>query len=110
MTQATVVAGDRAVGAYGITLVSADAFAAGPASLPDPTADDADWIAHGSFAVVSPVAAVVSQNQFAEIHIDNDSMRKVRENNSVLALIIRATTLDDPISIFISGRTLFILR
>jgi len=108
--QATAVVGDRAVGQWGIGLFAADAFTAGAASLPDPSADDADWMAHGGFSIVADVAAVISQPRFSEIKISNDSMRKVRENSQTLALIMRATTLNDPIQIFITGRVLFLLR
>jgi len=108
--QATCVAGDRAVGAWGITLVGSDAFAAGTASLPDPSSDDADWIAYGGFNLVTPVTAVINKGQYAQEIIVNNSMRKVRENNQVLMLIVRGTLVDDPISVFISGRTLFLLR
>jgi len=108
--QATAVVGDRVAFAWGIILATADAVGAGATSLPDPNTDDGDWIAHGGSVVVADVAAVISAPRDSKIVIDNNSMRKVRENNSRLMLIIRATLLDDPISVFVSGRTLFLLR
>jgi len=108
--QATAVVGDSAFGAWGIVLVGSDAFIAGPASLPNPAADDADWIAHGSFSTVAEIAAVVSAPRNSEVVINNDSMRKVRENNQKLLIILRATVLQDPVTINISGRVLFLLR
>ena len=107
--QATAVIGDRVVAPWGIAIVGADARVAGGVSLPDPSADDADWIAHGSMNVVADAAAVISRPRNGHITISNNSMRKMRENNSSLVLLHRATLLDDPISIFFSGRVLFLL-
>ena len=107
--QATAVVGDRVQGSFGISLVSRDAFGIGGTSLPDPSADNADWIAHGAFSVVADVAAVFSRPRNGQWLIENNSMRKMRENNSILCLSFRATLLDDPISIGTSGRTLFLL-
>ena len=108
--QATAVVGDRVACQWGIILASIDAVGQGASALPDPTEDDADWMAHGSFMVVADVAAVISRPRDGVVTIDNNSMRKVRENNMRLELIVRATTLEDPISIFVSGRILYLLR
>ncbi len=107
--QATAVVGDRAVAGWGIIVASQQAFDAGAASLPDPVADDADWMAHGSFNVTSDVAAAISRPRDGEFEIRNDSMRKMREANKALVLKFRPSLIDDPISIFISGRVLFLL-
>jgi len=108
--QATAVVGDSAFGAWGIALVGLDAFVAGPASMPNPAVDDADWIAHGSFSTVADAAAVVSSPRNSLVVVDNNSMRKVRENSQVLALIMRGTVIQDPVTVNISGRVLFLLR
>jgi len=107
--QATAVVGDAAIGSYGIMWVPQEAFNTGAAQLPSPDTDSADWMAHGAYHVVADVAAVISMPRFGHNFIKNDSMRKQRENHSVLALIIMATTLNDPISIGVHGRTLFLL-
>ena len=107
--QATAVVGDRVTGAWGISLVSRDAFGIGGTSLPDPSDDNADWIAHGAFSVVADVAAVISRPRNGQWLIKNDSMRRMRENNSVLQMSFRANQVDDPISIAVTGRTLFLL-
>ncbi len=107
--QATAVIGDRSAGQWGIILVSAEAFAAGNLSVPDPTTD-ADWMAHGTWNTVADVAGAISRPRDGRQMVRNDSMRKMNENNKVLVLKFRATVIDDPISIFVAGRTLYLLR
>ena len=43
--------GEAARGAWGIMWASNQAIAAGASSLPNPTQDEADWMAHGAYAV-----------------------------------------------------------
>ena len=104
----TAVVGDRVRMAYGIMWIAQDSFDIGGTSVPDPSTDHVDWIAHGSSEIICDAAAVLSSPRNGLVRIRNDSMRKQRENNSVLALIVRATVLMDPVTIFFSGRTLFI--
>ncbi len=108
--QATAVVGDRSVGAWGIIVITQSAFDAGVASIPDPTFEDGDWMAHGTWNVAADVAGAISRPRDGQIVLKNDSMRKMRQANKVLALKFRPTLIDDPISIFVSGRVLFILR
>ena len=108
--QATAVIGDQYRGSWGIMIVTNDAFAAGAVSVPDPVTDDADWMAHGGFQIVSEVAGATSMPRGSHLEIRNDSMRKMRENNSLLMLKLTGITIEDPLQIFVSGRTLFLLR
>ena len=108
--QATAVVGDRATLSWGIILVSNTAFADGPSAVPNPANTDADWMAYGAVNVVSDVAAVISRPRDGQFLISNDSMRKVRENSATLAMVFRGTLIDDPISVFIAGRVLYLLR
>ncbi len=78
-----------AIGAFGVGLVSAEAFAAGVASIPEPFTDSdwGGWMVIQSFAFRWEVATAVGE-QFASVMIDIDSkaMRKV-EPNSVMAFV-----------------------
>ncbi len=107
--QATAVVGDTFNLHWGITWVSSSAAAAGGVALPDPSDDHADWIAHGQRLVVADVAAVISAPRRGLIEIRNDSMRKQKENDSSLLLICQASVVDDPVTIFLGGRVLFLL-
>ena len=83
-------AGDASTLFLGITFVSQQAFAvAAGAGLPDPAVDNADWMWHDVFTIGSNDTNrwPTSLNGFAGLEINNRSMRKMRENNSVLALI-----------------------
>ncbi len=79
------------VGAYGIGIVSAEAFAAGVASIPEP-ASDADW---GGWMVIEPFSfrtefldstGVVFPSSFT-VNVDSKAMRKV-EPNSVAVVVV----------------------
>ncbi len=107
--QATAVVGDRVAGAWGITVVSNAAFETGAAAISDPTGDDADWMAYGAWSLIADAAAVISRPRDGTIVIKNDSMRKMREANRALVLKLRPSQIDDPISIFVAGRVLFLL-
>jgi len=108
--KSTAVVGDQCRIAWGILVAPNDTIVVGGLSLPSPVTDDADWIAHGGMNVVADVAAVTSRPRFSHFEIRNDSMRKVRENNSGLVLLSEAITIEDPVQIFVSGRVLYLLR
>jgi len=77
------------LGAFGIGLVSGEAFAAGVASIPEPFSD-ADW---GGWMVIQPFAfhfesitqAGVLLGSF-EFEIDSKGMRKVEPNSVMVAV------------------------
>ena len=82
------------LGAFGVGLVSAEAFAAGVASVPEPYTDS-DW---GGWMVLQPFAfrweaATAVGEAFASVTIDIDSkaMRKV-EPNSVMMFVAESIT------------------
>ena len=78
--QATCVAGDQANVFYGVTWATNDAIAAGALSLPEPTTDHSDWIAHGNIHAIADTAGVIQMPRFGQQMLVNDSMRKQREN------------------------------
>jgi len=108
---ATGTANDQVVLSAGIAWVGNDAFAAGAGSLPDPSDDNADWIWHSGIALSFPTTGAGGSPAIPPggFVIDNKSMRKQRENNSTLVLHVRATTLARTVTVFISGRALFLL-
>ena len=96
--------------AAGVTWVNNDALAAGPVSLPSPSDDNADWMWYsaGHFTFENAVAKEAPMNRSGFV-IDNQSMRKQRENNSSLVLIVRGVLTDRTVQVFLSGRALFLL-
>ena len=100
--------GEGGAGAYGIMWASNTAITAGVASIPDPIADDADWMAHGKFTIfVEQTHAHIPRGGIQMI--SNDSMRKQRENNSSLVLVTEASLAVHGMGLGIGGRVLFLL-
>ena len=95
---------------WGVGWFNNDAVAAGAVSLPDPSVDNADWYAHGAYAWHA--SGTGAQNEDAantQVELVSDSMRKQRENNSSLMLIINSVEGDVSVQVFIRGRVLFVL-
>ncbi len=95
---------------YGVTWAGNDAIAAGSLSLPNPVNDNADWYAHGAY--VWHADGTGARNQDAantQVQVFSDSMRKQRENNSSLIMIISSSFQDVAVNINIAGRVLFLL-
>ncbi len=87
---------ERALLAFGIMPVSDDAFAAGAASMPSPSADlDASWMWH-AFASVSSGAFSSEQPQagFMRIEIDGKAMRRLKSNETLALLGAVCTVVD----------------
>ncbi len=100
--------GDRTMIHWGVTWVTQDAFAAGAESMPEPNADNADWMAHGSVLLCSESTAIhIPSGGHQEVH--SDSMRKQRENNSLPVIIFQASLLEHSVQIFLGGRVLYLL-
>ncbi len=96
----------------GIILMGEDAFTVGGTSLPDPASDHADWMFWDNRTLSSSrdVTDIDEQVQGSLLRINNRSMRKMRENHQVLAMIFRATVLQPTtVQVFIGGRTLILL-
>jgi len=81
-------------GAFGIGVVSQEAFAAGVASVPEPFTDS-DW---GGWMVIQPFTQVYEHNaaptqylQSITYEIDSKAMRKV-EPNSVMMFVVESLT------------------
>ncbi len=81
-------------GAFGIGLVSQEAFTAGVASIPEPFTDS-DW---GGWMVMQPFALTVDVGAASSrlinsmtYEIDSKAMRKV-EPNSVMAIVVESLT------------------
>jgi len=94
----------------GVAWVSQRAFDAGGVALPDPSTDHYDWMFNDGRTLVNELAAdgdVMARNGFLEVR--NNSMRKQRENSSVLVMIFRSILLQSTsVQVFVSGRTLFL--
>ena len=92
-------AGAGFVGAFGIGIVTAQAFAAGVASIPGPINDEDwdGWLFHHYFAVVSSsvIADTVSssddfgnsQSAVLRIDVDSRAMRKLEENQVIVGVL-----------------------
>jgi len=83
-----VIAGDaQIVGAYGIGIVSDEAFAAGVAAVPGPI-NDADWggwFVWRSFAFTqAQLDATGSLIQSVQMDVDSKAMRKMSTNETVV--------------------------
>ena len=101
--------GDDTVVFCGIILVGQDAFTVGGTSLPDPVSDHADWMFWEGRTLTASrdVTDVDEQVYNSQLEIRNRSMRKMRENHQVLAMIFRASLLQQTqLQIFIQGRVL----
>jgi len=95
-----------------IILVGADAFSVGGVSLPDPAEDHADWMFwdERTLSASRDVAGVDESVRGSFLQIRNRSMRKMRENHQVLALLFRSNLLQtDALQIFVGGRALVLL-
>ncbi len=104
--------GDDVTVFCGVIIVGLDAFTIGGTSLPDPASDHSDWMFWESRTLTSSrdVTDVDEQVYNSQLEIRNRSMRKMRENHSVLAMIFRCTVLQPTsLNIFIGGRGLILL-
>ncbi len=79
-------------GAYGLCVVSTDAFAAGAASIPGPF-DDAGWdgwFVWGSFAGRFDVTTDIGREGFANtsmnFEVDSKAMRKISDNETIVLM------------------------
>ncbi len=98
--------GDRAMLHYGVTWLT---DGAGAEEAPNPAADNADWMAHGAVLLVNE-ATTLNMPRGGQVKLDSDSMRKQRENNSRLVLVVSATVLTSTtVQVFVGGRSLLIL-
>ena len=101
--------GDRVYLHYGVTFVDNVALGIGTTAMPQPESDNADWMAHGSILFANEAAGNSNVPRGGQIKLVSDSMRKQRENNSSLVLLIQASTSLDSVQVFVGGRVLFIL-
>ena len=109
--QTTSMLGDDDTIAMGIGWISVRALTAGGVAVPDPSTDHFDWMFHDIRTVTSLLAAdgdFVADNGMWQIN--NNSMRKQRENASSLVAVFRAVALQSTsVQIFLGGRTLFLM-
>ena len=107
---ATGNAADFAQLMWGVGWFNNQAISAGFASLPDPRADNADWYAHGVYHWhASGTGARNADDANSQVPVRTDSMRKQRENNSSLVLVMAAVASDVAVQVILQGRVLFIL-
>ena len=92
---------------WGMTVVSIDAFLAGPGSLPDPRTDSADWFGYGVLTYITENLGNFfgwAPNRIAA-DLDVRSMRKVNENNEAIALVF-STVAGEQAEVAFGGRLL----
>jgi len=78
---------------YGCIVVGLDAFASGSGAVADPQDDNADWFVYGVLQVPTfPGATGQVTDAFRQVSVDSRLMRKVNENNQVIALVFSTTT------------------
>ena len=110
LTSATT--GDDMTISCGVIIVSEDAFGEGGAALPRPNLDHSDWMFNDTrtMSASRDVTDIDEQAFNSQLEIRNRSMRKMRENHSVLAMIFIATLLQPTTcQVFIGGRCLVLL-
>ncbi len=74
-------------GAYGIGIVSDQAFAAGAASVPGPWSDpDFPWLVWESFEGLYIFHDATGQSNFQGFQFDSKAMRKVKQNETVVVV------------------------
>ena len=105
---ASTIGTDSARGAYGVIWAGNDVIAAGNEFLPNPVDDSADWMAHGGFQIFSE-SIVAHVPEGGHRIMENDSMRKQRENNSSLVFICSGAVVTHAVQVAVMGRTLFLL-
>jgi len=104
------VDGDRVVVNAGIIIVSADAFAAGSASMPSPTSDlDAPWSWFGTMLLMAQEAVATADGQnWARLEIDSKAMRRMKTNETAALLVQNADHGGAAvIDVLSAGRVLF---
>jgi len=105
---AAVAAGDGVVISVGIGVFSADAVAAGAASLPDPNDEpEYPWLYRLSHALFFP--AVVTEPQSGQSYVrhgfDVKSMRKVKPQEALVAVVQYANFSGNPPIEFVMAPT-----
>ncbi len=77
------------MGAYGICIVSQDAFAAGVASMPGPFSDASSdlWMVHQFMFAPVRVGTGGFQEVAIQYTIDSQAMRKVTEEERVVSIV-----------------------
>ena len=93
----TVSAGDGFVGAFGVCVVSENAFGIGITAVPTPITDVAwdGWFIHQFIAVRSGVAtAAATPFLFQQYEIDSKAMRKIKIGDTLVA-VLQTTEIGD---------------
>jgi len=84
-------------GAFGITIVSPDAIAAGAASVPGPYASPEweGWFVHQFFAGITKVASAIGFNTMApQYEINSKAMRKLDASSEIVVVVENASATD----------------
>ncbi len=77
----------QVLGAFGMLIVSDQAFAAGAGSVPGPWTDqDADWFVWEAISYLWEVTTDVGRLLGPVRHIDSKAMRKVNQNETVVVV------------------------
>ena len=96
---ATMQVGDTIAFAFGLGIVSTDAFTAGAASFPDPFGDvDYPWLWHGTMFLRSELAAGVNAWGMSaqRLEVDTKAMRRFKPSESLGWIVESATVAGAP--------------
>ena len=93
----------------GVAVIGTDAFTAGGVSLPDPAEEHADWMAYNSVQLGMAPGRLATEREVTNLTLHSDSMRKIREGRSTLALIA-STQINTftSLTLFVTGRVLLL--
>ncbi len=104
-------ADSRVLVAIGLILADTRAVAAGAASMPGPASEgNAPWFWHGFLWLSSGAEAAVNQNSlFHRLEIDSKAMRKMKESQTVAAVIEVCDVVDQggTFDVMLGARALF---
>ena len=105
-------AGSSLTGAFGIGLATAEAFAAGIASVPTPVSDDDwnGWMWHQHFAVRSAAGTLLGLiAEGARYQIDSKAMRKTKDSDVLFAAFEATEVVEAAVNVYLDSRMLVLL-
>ena len=87
--QSFTASGDGFRMAFGIRIVTPEAFAAGIASMPTPIADIGDngWVYHRMWDLIGQGATLESPGVFDRFQVDSKAMRKIQAGYVVVGIM-----------------------
>ncbi len=103
--------GDGYFGAVGIAIASDQAFTAGVSSLPTPLSEASAnvWLWHQYLSVHGEATDVGEASSNQRIEIDSKAMRKLRDDDVIVAVMQVVETGVADMDVFFDSRALFML-